>query len=100
MESVDVVPPDNPAEALPEAAATDIVRAQVGWERVGVGYVVGGKYELQKLLGRGSMGEVWVAHHQTLGEKVAVKLLTRAALAREDESDSNVAARFRFEGQV
>ena len=39
------------------------------------GHAVGGKYELLRPLGRGSMGEVWVAHHRALGQQVAVKIL-------------------------
>jgi len=68
---------------------------------IDVGHVVGGKYELVRLLGRGSMGEVWSAHHRTLGEKLAVKLLTQAPSPDEDiESRTTAAARFQFEAQV
>ena len=64
------------------------------------GYVIGGKYELVRLLGRGSMGEVWVAHHRTLGEDVAIKLLTAASAGTEVEDYSTASARFRFEAQI
>src|SRR5450755_807640 len=68
---------------------------------IDVGHVVGGKYELVRLLGRGSMGEVWSAHHRTLGEKLALKLLTQAPSPDEDiESRATAAARFQFEAQV
>ncbi len=43
---------------------------------IDVGQVVANKYELVRLLGRGSMGEVWSAHHQTLREQVALKVLS------------------------
>ncbi len=46
------------------------------------------------------MGEVWVAHHRTLGEDVALKLLTRAPSEAELEHPSAAVARFRFEAQV
>ena len=46
---------------------------------IDVGQVVAKKYELVRLLGRGSMGEVWSAHHQALREQVALKLLALAA---------------------
>ncbi|HEY1694863.1 MAG TPA: protein kinase [Polyangiaceae bacterium] len=66
-----------------------------------VGRVVAGKYELVRLLGRGSMGEVWVAHHQTLGEQVALKVLSQAPVDEEEVEDaSTAAARFLFEAQV
>jgi serine/threonine protein kinase len=69
---------------------------------IDVGRVVGGKYELVRLLGRGSMGEVWSAHHRTLGEKLALKLLTQQAPAPDEELEDRVtaAARFKFEAQV
>jgi serine/threonine-protein kinase len=47
------------------------------------------------------MGEVWSAHHRTLGEKLALKLLTQAPSPDEDiESRATAAARFQFEAQV
>jgi serine/threonine protein kinase len=64
------------------------------------GYILGGKYELVRLLGRGSMGEVWIARHTTLGEQVAVKLLTRDPGQDGPDDGVRAAARFRFEAQV
>jgi serine/threonine-protein kinase len=76
--------------------------------QIDVGAAIAGKYELVRLLGRGSMGEVWVAHHRTLGEYVAVKVLSQASLGgeggdgREDDAETPQAAsaRFLFEAQV
>ena len=66
-----------------------------------VGRVIDDKYRLVRLLGRGSMGEVWAAHHQTLGEYVAVKLLTQSDASQEAvESQESANARFQFEAQV
>lgn len=65
---------------------------------VEAGHVVGRKYQLVGMLGRGSMGEVWLGHHLTLRERVAVKLLARGI--GDDEEESSAAARFRFEAQV
>ncbi len=67
---------------------------------VDVGHLVAGKYELGRLLGRGSMGEVWAAHHKTLAEQVALKLLTQADPADDLEDPATAAARFLFEAQV
>jgi serine/threonine-protein kinase len=68
---------------------------------IDVGRVVAGKYELSRLLGRGSMGEVWAAQHRTLGEQLAVKLLTLTPSSEEELEDSRTAAaRFLFEAQV
>ncbi len=62
--------------------------------------IIAGRYELVRVLGRGSMGEVWVAEHLTLGQEVAVKLLSRPPWGEEVEDSSTSAARFRFEAQV
>src|ERR1700722_8979557 len=39
------------------------------------GTSIGGKYRLLRLLGNGSMGEVWAALHVNLGREVAIKLI-------------------------
>lgn len=66
------------------------------------GIVLGGKYRLLRLLGRGAMGEVWAAQHESLQERVAVKLL--APTDDEDFETSTAAertrARFRFEARI
>lgn len=68
--------------------------------RIDAGQIIGERYELTRPLGRGSMGEVWIAHHRTLGEDVALKLLTRSPATEEAEDPSTAIARFRFEAQV
>ena len=55
---------------------------------------LGGRYELDQVLGRGGMAEVYLAHDTRLGRTVAVKTL-RADLAR----DPTFQARFRREAQ-
>ena len=64
------------------------------------GYLVAGRYELKRVLGRGSMGTVWLANHKALDEEVAVKLLAPAGELTGIENASTTAARFRFEAQV
>ncbi len=54
-----------------------------------------GNYEIVSLLGKGGMGEVYVAHHPVLDRKVAVKVLSRAL-----SDDENLVARFRQEAQA
>ncbi|WP_153398626.1 protein kinase domain-containing protein, partial [Ornithinicoccus halotolerans] len=56
--------------------------------------VLGGRYEVGELIGRGGMAEVHVGHDLRLGRTVAVKIL-RTDLAR----DSSFLARFRREAQ-
>jgi eukaryotic-like serine/threonine-protein kinase len=67
---------------------------------IDVGQVVAKKYELARLLGRGSMGEVWSAHHQALREQVALKLLAWPPSGEDAESPAVALERFRFEAQV
>ncbi|MDR6863259.1 Stk1 family PASTA domain-containing Ser/Thr kinase [Phycicoccus sp. 3266] len=56
--------------------------------------VLGGRYEVGELLGRGGMAEVHLGHDTRLGRPVAVKML-RSDLAR----DSSFLVRFRREAQ-
>jgi hypothetical protein len=64
------------------------------------GRLIGGKYALVRRLGSGSMGEVWVAHHRTLDEDVALKLLARSPPFGDVEDVASAAARFRLEAHV
>jgi serine/threonine-protein kinase len=49
-----------------------------------VGDLLGGKYEVEGILGRGGMGVVVAARHRELGQKVAIKCLLSQALAIRD----------------
>jgi serine/threonine-protein kinase len=64
------------------------------------GQIIGGKYEIVRRIGRGSMGEVWVAMHQTLRQEVAIKLLSTSARIAEVEDAWTAASRFRFEARI
>jgi serine/threonine-protein kinase len=60
--------------------------------------VVAGKYRLTRLIGRGGMGTVWEAVHESLGTRVAVKLIdSDQALSRDSwrrfENEARAAAR-------
>ncbi|HLS40486.1 MAG TPA: Stk1 family PASTA domain-containing Ser/Thr kinase [Ornithinicoccus sp.] len=57
--------------------------------------VLGGRYEVGELIGRGGMAEVHVGHDLRLGRSVAIKIL-RTDLAR----DTSFLARFRREAQA
>jgi serine/threonine-protein kinase len=64
------------------------------------GAVLGGKYRLEREIGRGAMGTVWSAVHLTLGQRVAIKLIAaeyaQAPEARQRFSiEAKAAARLR-----
>jgi len=64
------------------------------------GEILGGKYRLEKEIGRGAMGTVWSAVHLTLGQRVAIKLIAaehaQASEARQRFStEAKAAARLR-----
>jgi serine/threonine protein kinase len=61
--------------------------------------IVADKYQLLRMLGRGSMGEVWLARHNSLFENVAIKLLTQP-LGTDQEDRTQAAARFGFEARI
>ncbi len=51
----------------------------------GVGSVLNGKYRIEKVIGIGGMGIVYAAHHEQLGERVALKLML-SDMARRPEA--------------
>ena len=55
--------------------------------------LVGGKYELVKLIGRGGMGSVWEARHVSLGTPSAIKFI-------EAEYANSAEARSRFDKEA
>ena len=61
-----------------------------------VGTLIAGKYELVRLLGKGAMGEVWLATHNSLGGEFAIKLVEPA----DDMEAETAAGRFQLEAQI
>ncbi len=61
-------------------------------DKIGVGSVIAGRYELEGIIGRGGFGEVFRARHRELERTVAVKVLQVPSL------DQHSLARFRREG--
>jgi len=86
-----------PNASLPREVAPS---GPLGRSAYNVDDVVAGKYKLVSTLGQGSMGEVWLAQHITLGESVALKLLRRSPWAEAGDESFHAEARFRFEAQV
>ena len=63
---------------------------------IDVGQLIAGKYELVRLIGKGAMGEVWLATHNSLGGEFAIKLVKPG----DDVDDDNAAGRFQLEAQI
>jgi serine/threonine-protein kinase len=66
-------------------------------QRYQAGLLVGQKYRLERRLGAGAMGEVWLARHQDLNTLVAVKFVDADP---ESDASERMLERFRFEAQV
>lgn len=63
---------------------------------IAAGTVLEGKYRVERLLGAGGMGTVWIAEHTGLHRPVAVKVLDSAATVR----DATAVQRFMREAQT
>ena len=59
--------------------------------------VLGGRYEVQKRIGSGGMGEVYLARHLGLDRDVAVKLLSFSAISEGGQQEERIRERFRRE---
>lgn len=80
---------DGPRRQAPRAA-TSFVPA--------TGEVIAARYRLEKLLGRGGMGQVWLAKHTELDTPFAVKFLERSLL--DDAERDTTLQRFRDEAKI
>lgn len=60
-----------------------------------VGQRIGGRFLVERLLGRGGMGEVYLGRHELLNLRVAIKLLKP-----QHAQDTRMAARFRREARA
>lgn len=59
-----------------------------------------GSYQLEELLGRGGMGEVWRARHRLLARHAAIKLIRPDALGGKGERRDVILTRFEREAQA
>jgi hypothetical protein len=59
-----------------------------------------GSYQLERRLGRGGMGEVWLARHRLLKRPAAIKLIEPAALRRGGAEAQDLLVRFEREARA
>jgi serine/threonine-protein kinase len=59
-----------------------------------------GSYQLETLLGRGGMGEVWRARHRLLARRAAIKLVRPEVLGGDARRRQTAVARFEREAQA
>ncbi|HEY4158395.1 MAG TPA: serine/threonine-protein kinase, partial [Polyangiaceae bacterium] len=79
----------------PERSEPGTSRDESGPQAARVGQIVAGKYRIERLIGRGGMGEVYEARHLVVGRRFAIKFLQeRRALAPDS------ATRFLLEAQA
>ncbi|MBU1070385.1 serine/threonine protein kinase [Myxococcota bacterium] len=60
-----------------------------------LGQLIGGRFRVEKMLGIGGMGEVYLGRHELLGNRVAIKLLKV-----QHAKDQRMSARFRREARA
>jgi len=81
--------PGEVGPVRPSSARSPLPTVSGQRTEVGPGSILGGKYRLVRLLGRGAVGEVYEALHEVIGMRVAVKLIRF-----EHASNSELNARF------
>ena len=74
-------------------------RVDIPEELLREGRRIGG-YTLQRHLGEGGMGEVWLAQHSLLARPSAVKLIRQAAMGRDPKTREMLEERFQREAKA
>jgi serine/threonine-protein kinase len=86
-----------------DSAKSEAAAPSAESDEVAVGTVIAGKYRLDARLGSGGMGTVWSCTHVSLGERMAVKIVStstarsqeiRARFAREARASAKLKSRF------
>ncbi len=85
----------TPRNLTPAGAATGVSAPFVVREEPHAGQVLFDRYLVERLLGRGGMGSVWLVRHTDLDERRALKLIIP-----EHDFDPQILARFRQEAKT
>jgi serine/threonine-protein kinase len=79
-----------------ESGATTVVQSRSSPPDLGPGFVLGGRYEIQRVIGSGGMGMVYQARDRELDEMVAIKTLRPEIIS----ADPRMLDRFKQEIRV
>ena len=91
--------PDDVAVSSRESWLTALARAPAISLGPAAGDVLGGEYVIERALGQGAMGLVYLAHHSMLARKVAIKLhrLRSEGAAERQLAEARAVARIQHE---
>lgn len=80
-------PTTTASHGSPVEAAISLTESPSVTMEIGPGAVIGGKYQIERLLGEGGMGVVYLAHHVVLSRLVAVKVMKADVASQKHYSD-------------
>ena len=97
--------PDDDSRAAGAADGADADEESDLGTEMAAGELIGGRYQIVRLLGQGGMGRVYEATHATLGRPVAIKVLRgdlslNAAYRARFEREARVSSRLSHENAV
>jgi eukaryotic-like serine/threonine-protein kinase len=98
-------PPRQPTLAtgqLPTAAnpLDQTAAAAPSSERLEAGHTLANRYRITRLIGRGSMGAVYLAEDQVLSETVALKVIAASTVTFSSTDQASLTARFKREASA